>query len=154
MDDDVTDFGLRIPYLIRQVNHALSRRLDTALKPYGLTQAQLSALAILGHEHPEPSSGAELSQRSGVTAPSMSAALADLTERGLVRRAAHPTHGRIVQVSITPSGRKLLREVQTATKVAEDRDMGGLDPAQQAQLRELLQEMMRNLGLYLPHPPS
>jgi DNA-binding MarR family transcriptional regulator len=150
MDDDVTDFGMRIPYLIRQVNHALSQRLDRALKPYSLTQAQLSALAILGHQHPAPSSGAELSQRSGVTPPSMSAALADLAGRGLVRRTPHPTHGRIVEVGITSAGRKLLREVQVATKAAEERDMGGLDAAQQEQLRDLLRTMMRNLDLYLP----
>ena len=61
----VDDFGQRLPYLLRRVNAALSQRLDRTLRGYSLTQAQLSALALLGLEHPDGLSGAELSHRSG-----------------------------------------------------------------------------------------
>jgi len=97
----VDDFGQRLPYLLRRVNAALSQRLDRTLRGYSLTQAQLSALALLGLEHPDGLSGAELSHRSGVTAQSMSAAIAGLVERGLVGRAPHPSHGRILEARIT-----------------------------------------------------
>jgi DNA-binding MarR family transcriptional regulator len=149
-DDDVADFGQRIPYLIRRAHTELSHRLDRDLRAFGLTQAQLSAMAILDHDHPTPLSGAELSQRSAVTAPSMSAALTGLEERGLVTRRPHPTHGRIVEVHVTEAGRTLVREVQVTTKAVEDRDMGGLSEAEQEQLRVLLRRLVGGLGAYLP----
>jgi DNA-binding MarR family transcriptional regulator len=144
------DFGQRLPYLMRRVNAALSQRLDRTLHPFSLTQAQLSALALLGRAHPGGLSGAELAQRSGVTPQSMSAALAGLTGRELVVRSPHPTHGRIIEIRVTAAGLDLLARVQAATRAAEDRDMGGLDEEQQAQLRALLQHMMRSMDLYLP----
>lgn len=144
------DFGQRIPYLVRRVNSALSQRLDATLREYALTQAQLSALAILAVDRPSSRSNAELSQRSGVTAQSMSAAVAGLLDRGAVSREAHPSHGRIQLVSITEAGLELVHQVQAASDVVEERDMDGLDPAEQQQLRHLLQRMMRHLNLYLP----
>lgn len=143
------DFGLRLPYLLRRVNGALSQRLDRALKPYALTQAQLSALALLAHQKPGGLSGAELSHRSGVTAQSMHAALTSLETRGLVVRRAHPTHGRILETFVTDEGLSLVHEVQRQTLASKDYD-AGLTPAEQQQLRSLLRKMMIELDLYLP----
>ncbi|SEB93039.1 DNA-binding transcriptional regulator, MarR family [Nocardioides exalbidus] len=147
---DVSDFGQRIPYLLRRVGGALSQRLDADLKPYGLTQAQLSALALLGQVRPRSLSGAELSQRSGLTPQSMHTAVAGLVERDLVERSPHPTHGRIIESRLTAAGAALLLDVQTATYEAEGRYVGGLDADQQEQLRGLLRAMMVDLGLHLP----
>ena len=147
---DVADFGQRLPYLLRRVSGALSQRLDADLKSYDLTQAQLSALALLGEARPGSLSGAQLSQRSGLTPQSMHTALTGLVSRGLVERTPHATHGRIIESSLTAAGAALLLEVQTVTWEAEDRYVGGLDPRQQEQLRDLLRIMMANLGLHLP----
>ncbi|MFJ4045181.1 MarR family winged helix-turn-helix transcriptional regulator [Microbacterium sp. NPDC089987] len=147
------DFGRRVPYLLRRVNAALSQRLDEDLRAFGLTQSQLSALAILDVAHPGGLSGATLSARSGVTPQSMSTAISGLVERGLVERTPHPSHGRILECLITEAGTELLHAVQRTTREG-DRYDGGLDSAQLDQLRELLVEMMRNLDLYLPSAGS
>ena len=143
------DFGRRLPYLLRRVNGALSQRLDEDLREFGLTQSQLSALAILDVAHPAGLSGATLSARSGVTPQSMSTAVAGLEERGLIERAPHPSHGRILECRITESGTRVLRGVQQSTSHSERYD-AGLDATQQEQLIGLLTTMMRNLDLYLP----
>ena len=143
------DFGRRVPYLLRRVNAALSQRLDEDLRPFELTQSQLSALAILDVAHPEGLSGATLSARSGVTPQSMSAAISGLAERGLVERTPHPSRGRILECRITDEGARLLHRVQRATREG-DRYDGGLDAEQLDHLRELLTTMMHNLDLYLP----
>lgn len=150
MKSDVADFGQRLPYLLRRVGGALGQRLDADLKPYGLTQAQLSALALLGAARPDSLSGAQLSQRSGLTPQSIHTAVAGLVDRALVERAPHPTHGRIIESRLTDAGAALLLEVQTATLEAEERYVGGLDAEQQEQLRSLLRAMMADLDLYLP----
>jgi DNA-binding MarR family transcriptional regulator len=143
------DFGRRLPYLIRRVNGALSQRLDKDLRAFNLTQSQLSALALLGVEHPAGLSGATLSQRSGVTPQSMSTAIAGLVQRGLVARTPHPMHGRILECRITTAGTEVLEQVQQATRDSKRYD-GGLSAAQQEELRKLLTEMMHSLDLYLP----
>ncbi len=144
------DFGERVPYLLRRLNGALSQRLDERLRAFALTQSQLSALALLGLELPEGLSGAELSERSGVTPQSMSAALAGLLARGLVERRPHATHGRILESRITPDGLVLLEQVQSTTRDLEARDLSGLDADEQQQLKALLQRAVRSLGLHLP----
>lgn len=144
------DFGQRLPYMMRRVSNSLSQQLDRALRGFSLTHAQLAALAQLGLEDPNALSGAELGHRAGVTAQSMSAALASLLERGLVVRAPHPTHGRILQVRITPAGVELLDRVQAATKRVEERALACLTEQQQAQLRTLLRQMMREMDIYVP----
>lgn len=143
------DFGQRLPYLLRRVNGALSQRLDEDLREFGLTQSQLSALAILDFAHPAGLSGATLSARSGVTAQSISTAIAGLVERGFVTRSPHPEHGRIKECRITPSGSDTVRRIQQATRDG-DRYDAGLSTTQQDDLRELLTIMMRSFGLHLP----
>ena len=152
MDDNdrvAEDFGRRVPYLLRRVTTALSKRLDEDLREFGLTQSQLSALAQLDVAHPEALSGAQLSARSGVTPQSMSTAVAGLVERGLLTRSPHPEHGRILECRITAAGADLLRRVQQVTRDSQRYD-AGLSESQQETLRQLLTEMMRDLDLYLP----
>jgi DNA-binding MarR family transcriptional regulator len=152
--DDPADFGDRLTYLIRRVDAALSQQLDRDLRAHALTSAQLSALAQLDVASPAPLSGAELSRRSGVTAQSMSAAVAGLLERGLVARAPHPEHGRRLDVTLTPDGLSLLRQVQAETRAAEGAIDLGLSAAEERQLKELLRRVMRAQGLFLPGEPG
>ncbi|WP_433263545.1 MarR family winged helix-turn-helix transcriptional regulator [Actinosynnema sp. CS-041913] len=150
----VRDYGQRLPYMMRMVSNALSQDLERALRPFSLNHAQFAALAQLGLEHPDGLSGAELGHRAGVTAQSMSTAIASLLDRGLVVRTPHPTHGRILEVRITAEGRRLVERAQEAAKSVEDRAVAGLTPAQQDELRALLRHMTRILGLYVPEVRS
>jgi len=144
------DFGRRLPYMMRMVSNALSLQLERALRQFSLTHAQLAALAHLGLESPGALSGAELGHRAGVTAQSMSAAIASLLERGLVVRAPHPTHGRRLDVQITASGLELLDRAQAATKAVEVRALAPLSPDQHRELRAILRQMMIAMDVYLP----
>ncbi|KJE19521.1 transcriptional regulator [Frankia torreyi] len=148
------NFEERLPYLMRRVSTALAQQVDRALREFSLTHTQLGALAQLGLVDPGALSGATLGQRNGVTAQSMSTAIAGLLERGLVDREPHPTHGRILQVRITPEGTELLARAQAATRKAEDRTLAFLDDEQQRQLRRVLRTMMQAMDLYLYFPDA
>ncbi|MFJ8148714.1 MarR family winged helix-turn-helix transcriptional regulator [Streptomyces sp. NPDC096048] len=148
------NFEERLPYLMRRVSSALTQRVDRTLREFSLTHAQLGALAQLGLVAPESLSGATLGQRIGVTAQSMSTAIAGLRERGLVDREPHPTHGRILQVRITPEGAELLARAQAAIKKVEDRTLAFLDDEQQRQLQRVLRSMMQAMDLYLYFPDA
>ena len=146
------NFEERPAYLLRRVSTAVSQHVDRALRPFSLTHAQLGALAQLGVVDPDALSAATMGQRNGVTAQAMSAAITGLLERGLVDRAPHPTHGRILEVRITPEGEELLERAQAATGRAENRALAFLEPEQQRQLRDLLQSMMQAMDLHLYFP--
>ena len=146
------NFEERLTYLVRRVSTALAADVDRALRDFSLTHAQYGALAQLGLVDPEALSAATMAERNGITAQSTSTALAGLLERGLVRREPHPTHGRILQVRITPEGAALLACAHAATGRAEDRALAVLDEGQRRVLRDALRTMMQAMGLHLYFP--
>lgn len=68
--------------------------------------------------------------------------LNDLDERGYVERRRDPTDRRRHLVEITPEGTKALDEAETKLDSLEGEVFGNLDPAERAQLRELLSKAM------------
>jgi DNA-binding MarR family transcriptional regulator len=145
----------RVAYQLRMAAQALSQQVERALRRYGLTQAQLAALALLELEYgdgdgDEGASGAQLSQRAGVTAASMSSALAGLEERGLVDRTPHPTHGRVIVVRITRQGRELLKRAQRSIARVEDRAFAGVVAEDRRALQRIVLRMTENLDLQAP----
>lgn len=150
----MTEPTTRIAYLVRMLSNSLSQQVERALRPLALTQAQLAALAQLEIGPEEGLSGAELGRRAGVTAQSMSTSLAGLERRGLVLRAPHPTHGRVIQVQITDEGSRLLERAQQLTRPVDARALALLDDKEREQLRELLLRTMTAVGLPAPADPT
>src|SRR6202451_3940601 len=86
-----------------------AERLAKGLEP-GLSDTQLAALAAL-ERHGAMTPG-ELAEHEKVQPPSMTRVVAVLEERGLVRRAAHPTDRRQVILTVTQQGRDLVQLVR------------------------------------------
>src|SRR4051794_37664521 len=87
-------------YLLRQAWHAFRAAMDAALRAHGLSGAQYAALSVLARD--PGISGADLARACNTTPQAMNGVLATLERDGLVERSPHPTHGRILQVSLTP----------------------------------------------------
>jgi len=86
----------------------LARRLRQQRADHGLGLGQLSALATL--DRVGPMTAGALAQHEQVRPPSMTKTLAALAEAGYVDRAADPSDGRQVVVSLTDTARTLLLE--------------------------------------------
>ncbi len=86
----------------------LGRRLRQQRADHGLGLGQLSVLAAL--DRCGPMTPGALAQHEQVRPPSMTKALAALSEGGYITRAADPDDGRQVVVSITASAHTLLHE--------------------------------------------
>jgi DNA-binding MarR family transcriptional regulator len=112
------------PALLRLTRIVRNQRVDMSV-----TLTQLSAMGTLRKSG--PMSAGELAACERVQPPSMTKVLANLEERGLVRREVHPTDRRQAVIQITPAGEELLdserrsRDAwltkQLATLSAEDR---------------------------------
>jgi DNA-binding MarR family transcriptional regulator len=89
------------PSLLRLTRVIRNQRVDMSV-----TLTQLSAMATL--EKHGPMSAGELANCERVQPPSMTKVLANLEERGLVRRAAHPSDRRQAIIAITDAGIALL----------------------------------------------
>jgi DNA-binding MarR family transcriptional regulator len=72
-------------------------------------------------------------------APDMTRLLDKLEQRGLLCRERRPENRRVVEVSITPPGLKLLDELAGAVRQCHRRQLGHLDTKSLRQLAELLQ---------------
>jgi len=95
-----------ISYLIGRLDRLLRRRLAEVLLPQGLTLQQYTALAMLGARG--QLSNAQLAERSFVTPQTANEMVKGMEERGWIERTPDPTHGRIILLSLTRSGRVVL----------------------------------------------
>ena len=106
------------PALLRLTRLVRNQRVDMSV-----TLTQLSAMNTL--RTGGAMSAGELAACEKVQPPSMTKVLANLEERGLVRRDAHPTDRRQAIMSITPAGAALLdserrmRDAWLAQRLAE-----------------------------------
>jgi DNA-binding MarR family transcriptional regulator len=101
-------------YLLRQAWQELSGAMEVAVRPHGLTGPQYGVLSVLRH-HPG-ASGADLARACNITPQAMNGLLATLERESLIERQEHPTHGRILQVTMTGEGRRRLEAADRAMR--------------------------------------
>jgi DNA-binding MarR family transcriptional regulator len=101
-------------YLLRQAWQALSGAMDVALRPHGLTTAQYGVLSVLARER--GASGADLARACHTTPQAMNGVLVTLERESLIERRPHPTHGRILQATMTSEGQRRLEAAHPAVR--------------------------------------
>lgn len=123
MDDTYRSLG----YALKRAQQALRGHLDTELRNIGLTTPQYSVLA--GLEFSEGLSSAELARRAFVTPQTMQSIIATLERDGLIKRTAHPVHGRVLTAELTPGGRSALRAAHQIVADAEAQTRDAVAPS-------------------------
>jgi DNA-binding MarR family transcriptional regulator len=112
-----------------------------------LSDIQLAALAAL--ERHDAMTPGELAEHEKVQPPSMTRVIAVLEERGLVRRAAHPTDRRQVILTVTQQGRDLVELVRRRREAWLAQRMQELTPEERATLlaaAPILEKLSQSLG--------
>jgi DNA-binding MarR family transcriptional regulator len=105
-------------YLLRQASHTLRAAIDAGLRPHGLTIVQYGVLSVLARD--PGSSGADLARACNTTPQAMNGVLATLERENLVERHRHPTHGRILQATLTGDGRRRLEAADPVVRGLEE----------------------------------
>jgi DNA-binding MarR family transcriptional regulator len=125
-----------IGYLLRQTVHAFNTAMDNGLREHGLTSPQFGALFVL---EAEPGlSAADVARAMGTTPQAANVLIAGMEEGGLVRRAPHPTHGRILEVYASDEGLRRFRAARPSIRRLETRMCEGFTPAQVATVKRWL----------------
>jgi DNA-binding MarR family transcriptional regulator len=134
----------RTVYLVARVYHALrATRIEPALKSAGITPLQYTIMTVVVSH--EGLSSAELSRRFYVTPQTMGQVLAGLEERGFLRRKEDPENRRVLRVSLTAEGRKLVQRCDKQIEKIEQEVFGDPDLPEVAALRDRLFQVVAQL---------
>lgn len=132
-----------LAYLLRQASAAVRLTLDRALAEYGVTLPQFSVLTMVA-AYP-PLSGADLARLSLLTPQTVNVIVRNLVRRGAVRTEPDPVHGRILRLTVTPDGRRLLGRCKAAAARVETQLVAGLPSSAEKTLRRWLTHVARDL---------
>lgn len=153
MAEDVTsqepisaDWAMQHPraiYFLNQANHAVRNRLEAALTHFQMTGIQYTVLSVIGSR--DGLSSAELSRRFFVTPQTMNELIGGLQRRNLILRKEDPANRRILRMSLTAEGKRMIRSCDAAADAVE-RDVFSFLPQEDYQkLRDLCRTVARNL---------
>jgi DNA-binding MarR family transcriptional regulator len=106
-----------IGYLLHQTWGTLRGAMAAILRPLGLTAVQYGVLSVLARE--PGCSGADLARAVNTTPQATNGVLATLERERLIERHAHPTHGRILRVTLTGEGQRRLDAANPAVRALE-----------------------------------
>jgi DNA-binding MarR family transcriptional regulator len=134
---------IRIPYLIGRTDRVVKRRLTEALAPHGITLPLFTAMSVL--QARGSLSNAQLAERSFISPQSANEIVKMMEAKGWVVREPDPTHGRIVNLSLTADAQTLLTRCDETVKKLEAEMLDGIDPVHVDLLRHLLIQCSRNL---------
>jgi DNA-binding MarR family transcriptional regulator len=132
-----------VAYMIGRLERGLYRQIRTALSPLGVTVSQYTALSVFnarGHM-----SNAQLADRTMVSPQAANELIKSMECQGWIQREPDKTHKRIIQISLTESGKELLIQCDEIISVMEERMMEELSEEERALLKRQLRGMMRLL---------
>ncbi len=98
----------------------VEQKIKAALKPFGLTHAQLNILAALANRHPLPMSPNAIKERLVVNSPDVTRLIDRLCKKKLVSRSTCPNNRRMVDIIMTAQGKELFEQAHIAAKRSVD----------------------------------
>ena len=99
-----------------------------------------------------PASQAALSRRTGIYRSDLVAVINELAARGLIDRAPDPADRRRNVITMTPQGRRHLRQLDKLVAAIQDELLAPLTPPERDQLVRLLTRLLDHHGHTWPRP--
>jgi len=131
---------INLMYTANWVNESLAE----VLKPYDVSLQQFNVLRILRGQKGKPANLSTIQERM-VSKMSNTTRLVDkLIKKQLVVRVTCPTNRRKVDISITPTGLKLLEEIDFIINSKEEEISKNINPNEIEQLNTLLNKLRNN----------
>ncbi len=129
--------------LMKRILVHFRSQIDEALRPQGVTTAQLQVLYAIRNE--PGVSGAQLARSCYVTPQSAQSLLKGLEEGGWIVRVKDRVNDRILVAQLTRSGDELLETAEKAARVIEKRVWKGVSDEAVGSLNGVLEQCLGNL---------
>jgi DNA-binding MarR family transcriptional regulator len=123
---------------------ALSRELDRHAQAFGLSDAKLELLEVLGCCRGDRTCLFDLGDRLGVTRPNVTKLVDGLERNGFVERMPHPSDRRMVQAHLTGAGHEVAGQ---ALPGRTERMLTAWDRLSDEELVDLVRLLKRALAL-------
>jgi DNA-binding MarR family transcriptional regulator len=136
---------------LRRIVRELRLSANAAQKQTGISGAQLFVLQQLA-ERPAATMG-DLAQRTFTHQSSVSVVVRRLAERGLVVRTASPEDARRVTISLSASGKQLLKRAPRAAQERLLAALARLAPKRRRELAQGLADLVAGMGI-ADQPPE
>src|SRR5262245_52695634 len=130
-------------YLVRQASAAVRLAMDRALADLEVTPPQFAVLTMIA-SYPGIS-GADLARLTFLTPQTINVIVGNLEKAGAIARTAHAEHGRILQLTVTPRGRTLLKRCRDRVMELEKGLQRPLSGDEQKVVRRWLAEIATSL---------
>ena len=131
----------RTLYLIKRAETEVTSRMASALEKHGITPIQFAILYFVDNDKDDLSS-AQLSRRFLMTPQSMNELVAVLEKKKLLKKSVDPAHRRILRISLTAKGRKLLEDCNTLMDAVEEELLQGLTNTERDALKNILGKIL------------
>ena len=139
--------GSKVPtrtlYLVRQIQLEAYARLEDRLRPFELTPGQYTVMAIL--EARERLSSAQLARRMSMTPQSMTELIASLERKQLVSRQEAPSNRRVLETSLTPTGRHLVARCNDVVDTIDNELCSALSRSELRAFREAMTKVIARI---------
>lgn len=133
-----------LAYLLRQAAAAARLAIERALADLGTTPPQFIVLTMLD-AYPG-ASGADIARLAQLTPQTVNLIIRNLERAGAIAKAAHPAHGRVLQLTLTDAGRTLLAACKARASTVNPMLAEGLSAEQEAVIRAWLVRVAVELG--------
>jgi DNA-binding MarR family transcriptional regulator len=137
--------GMALITSIMRVQQVFLARIESILRPFGLTFARYEVLRLLAFSRRGTMPVGKIGERLQVHPASVTNAVQRLEADGLVRRVANPHDGRSILAEITDAGRDLVEQC-TQRLNAEVFSVVPIPPAQQARAIAALKGVRKAFG--------
>lgn len=133
-----------LAYLLRQAHAAVRQALEKALAPAGITHPQFVALTLVRAYG--SLSGAELARLAVITPQTANTITSNLVRMGALTRSPDPSHGKVLRLALTETGRSLLARARPHAEAVE-RDLAATLPGElEGPMRQWLVRVATDLG--------
>ena len=131
----------RMLYLIKRAEIEVTSRMSRALEKHDITPIQFTILYFVDYDKGDLSS-AQLSRRFSMTPQSMNELVTVLERKKLIKKTVDPAHKRILRLSLTAKGKKLLHNCNNALDIMEANLLKGLSATETNTLRNLIGKIL------------
>ncbi|MFT4044468.1 MAG: MarR family transcriptional regulator [Gordonia sp. (in: high G+C Gram-positive bacteria)] len=130
---------------IQRIATASNNRLDRRLQSHGIARSEFDVLGTLARS-PRPLSASEVVSTTMLSGASITKITEQLSRRGLLERSRSERDGRVVLLTLTEEGRRLV-DAELPRRLADDNDvLAPLAVADRIRLADLLRCICRELG--------
>lgn len=131
----------RTLYLIKRAEIEVTRRMGKALEEDDITPIQFTVLYFVDYDKGDLSS-AQLSRRFTMTPQSMNELVSVLERKKLLKKTVDPSHRRILRLSLTIKGKKLLDDCNHLMDKVEEELLEGLTTEEKDLLKKILGKIL------------